>query len=110
MEKRMAYSSQIDIESYKNIRFVLRSLDDKEKDIEISADYGPAHDEPGMITADVWARFADGALRRFLYTADIPMEKCGLEDYAGVALEIYRSPQFLAALKEFAQWAYNGPA
>ena len=71
MEKPIEYSSRIDIESYKNLRFVLTALDRQEKDIVISADYGPSHDEPGMIVADVWAGFAYGSLRSFLYTAHI---------------------------------------
>ena len=78
MEKPIEYSSRIDIESYKNLRFVLTALDRREKDIVISADYGPSHDEPGMIVADVWAGFADGSLcsaTRFLRNRDKKNEK-----------------------------------
>ena len=107
MEKPIEYSSRSDIESYKNLRFVLTALDRRENDIVISADYGPSHDEPGMIVADVWAGFADGSLRSFLYTAHI--EKCALEDYVGVAIEIHDSPEFRAKLRDFIQWAYHGP-
>ena len=107
MQKPIEYSSRIDIESYKNLRFVLTALDRQEKDIVISADYGPSHDEPGMIVADVWAGFAYGSLRSFLYTAHI--EKCALEDYVGIAMEIHDSLVFRSKLKDFIQWAYHGP-
>lgn len=99
MEKPIEYSSRIDIESYKNLRFVLTALDRQEKDIVISADYGPSHDEPGMIVADVWAGFAYGSLRSFLYTAHI--EKCALEDYVGIAMEIHEQPRVSEQIKRF---------
>ena len=99
MEKPIEYSSRIDIESYKNLRFVLTALDRQEKDIVISADYGPS--------PDVWAGFAYGSLRSFLYTAHI--EKCALEDYVGIAMEIHDSLVFRSKLKDFIQWAYHGP-
>lgn len=107
MEKQISFSSRIDVERYHCFHFILTSLDSQADNIEISADYGPSHNEPELIYADVWAGIEGDMFKRFLYTAKLPLSKHRLDDYAGIAKSVYHDPKFLAALQEFTTWAYK---
>ena len=110
MEKQIAFSSKIDVQRYNCFHFELVALDKENDNVEIAVDYGPSHDKPGMIIADVWAGIADDMLRRFLYTEHIPQNEIDMDDYdgyVGIAQKIYHSQVFLSKLKEFLDWAYQ---
>lgn len=98
MIERVAFSSKLDIQLYHHIRFVLNALRKKHRDVEISIEYGPAKNEKGSISANVWAGFDGAHARYFLYTAYMD---CDLDDYVAVALAIHDSEEFRRALKKF---------
>ena len=103
----MRKASKIDVQMYNYFRFELVALDRENDNVEIAVDYGPSHDKPSMIIADVWAGIADDMLKRFLYTEHISQNEIDLDDYVGIAQKIYHSQVFLSKLKEFLDWAYQ---
>lgn len=107
MEKKIAFSSKIDIQEYRYFSFTLSAIDRQNYDIEVSVNYGLSHDEPNTIVADVWAGIADDMFRRYLYTAHISQTEQALDDYAGIAMKIHNSHTFHKELKTFLEWAYK---
>lgn len=107
MEIQIAFSNRIDVQRYNYFSFTLNALDKRNGNIEISVDYGPTHDKPGRITALVWAGFADGELKRYLYAEDVSQSDFDLEDYVGLARHIHDSPVFQKELTGSIEWSYK---
>lgn len=105
--KRIEFSSKLDVQVHSFFRFVLNALDRQNVDVEISVDYGVSLNNPDIITANVWARIADGTIKNYLYTETIAqavVNECG---YAEIAKKIHNNPVFQDALKSFLDCAYQ---
>ena len=98
MKKQIGYATRIDIQKYHYCSFTLNALNKQNPDIEISMNYGPSHDKPGIIIVDVWAGIAGSDTKRFLYTEHIPQSEVDLDDYVGVAVKVHESKEFRRAL------------
>lgn len=107
MEKQIAFANRIDVQKYNYFSFTLNALDRRNDDIEISVDYGPAHDKPGWITALVWAGIADGENKRYLYAEQVLQSDFDLDDYVGLARHIHDSSLFRKELAAFVEWVYK---
>lgn len=105
MDQYLAAFAEVDVQEVSYIRFMLPELDFGRSDIEITSDYGVSANCPETITANVWARIGNSALKGFLCSINIPANDIEKNGYGEIVMALNKSKDFherLAAYLKFA--------
>lgn len=101
----LASYAEVDVQEISYIRFMLPKLDFGREDIEITSDYGPCLDHPDTITANIWARIGNSAIKGFICSLHIPADKVKKNGYSEIVLALNRDQDFHERLAAYLNWA-----